>query len=166
MGERDGRDDGPHGGEGHGEGDGEADEGRQFGLSFSLPPIRLPPVLSSDFEWALPPLIPPRYRPGRRGRVAGALVLDATDAALALAGPPGATPARTVVGTALAIVAFGHAGVAYGWEVAVWALAGLIGDGGPGLAAAVTAAPTFCALVVGRALLARAATGSVLSGRG
>ena len=123
------------------------ERGRQDGggrLSFSLPPIRLPPLFPEDFRLLWPaPGEGPRRRVSKRAVLAALVCFDLADAALALAIDGGAVTGVRVVGGALvAATTFGTLGVAYVWE-AVAALAGF-GD--------ITAVPTLTALFFARLL--------------
>lgn len=93
------------------------------GFSFTLPPIRLPPMTLPDrvrlivpvFEHPTSPELSTRLRVRVRTLVALALLFDVIDALFVLRGSP-APWFRAVVGTALLFVVVGPAGVAYLWE--------------------------------------------------
>ena len=126
-------------------GDDDRKRGPRPKLSFSIPPITLPPMrLPERFFVLLPPKMRRREREsGLLSRVLLALVVDLVDLSLALAGAAFLTDlVRTGTGTVLALVFAGLLGVVYAWEV----LAVLVGL--PWL----TAVPTATPLVLARAL--------------
>lgn len=94
------------------------------GFSFSLPPIRLPPLFPKDFRVLWPVGDTPPHRVSKRTAAAALVAFDVADGALALTVDSVAvTAARTVGGSLIAAGTFGLLGVPYALE-AVAALAG------------------------------------------
>lgn len=118
-----------------------ASERRDRGISFRLPPIRLPPMFPDRLQVVLPV---PGYR-HERSLSAGwvllvSLLFDALDALLALTVSGPVDLARTGGGTMLALLMGGGFGVLYAWEV----LAVLVGF------PVATAAPSLVVLAASR----------------
>lgn len=93
--------------------------GQAGGLSFRLPPIRLPEFFPPDFELRLP--IPGGSHGGQvsaRTVLVACIAFDAFDAVVALlVGSQLVGGARAVGGLALAATVAGVTGLAYGWEL-------------------------------------------------
>jgi hypothetical protein len=83
--------------------------------NLSLPPVRLPRVVSLPFR--LPELRRPRSPPTRRRLFAVALAVDAVDAALAFQVGPVGQYARSALVVLVALALFGRRGVLAAWEV-------------------------------------------------
>jgi hypothetical protein len=100
--------------------DDEEDDEADDSFSFSVPPIRLPPLFPADFRILWPsPGEKLRGRVTRRGVAAALVVFDLVDAVLALSADSTVLAAVRVVGGALlAATTFGAAGVVYVWEAA------------------------------------------------
>jgi hypothetical protein len=112
-------------------------------LSFSLPPIRLPPLFPDDFRVLWPVGGTPTTRVSRRTAAAALVAFDVLDAVLVLTVDAAAvTAARTVGGTLAAAGAFGPLGAVYALEAA----AALAGYGW------LTVAPTLTLLLLVRGL--------------
>jgi hypothetical protein len=113
------------------------------GFSFSLPPIRLPPLFPEDFRVLWPAGDTPPHRVSKRTAAAALVAFDLVDAALALTVDSVAvTAARTVGGSLIAAGTFGLLGVPYVLE----AVAALAGYGW------LTVAPTLTLLLLVRAV--------------
>lgn len=113
------------------------------GLSFSLPPIRLPPMFPDRFRVLWPGGGGPTTRPSRLTAALALVAFDLADAGLALAvDAPAVAAARVVAGALVAGAAFGLPGLLYAAEGA----AVLVG------APELTVFPTLTLLLVVRLL--------------
>lgn len=115
------------------------DASRDF--SFSLPPIRLPPLFPERFRVLWPGGGGrPSARPSRVTAIAGLVAFDLADAALAVwaTDAPAVAGARVLAGSLVAGAAFGLPGALYALEAAAVL-------GGVGL---LTAFPTLTALLL------------------
>lgn len=112
---------------------------RGGGLSFSLPPIELPPMFPRDLRLEFPvPVVDRTVDVTALRLVVAALAFDVADAALAVAAtPPAVDWMRTVAGLGLALAFAWPVGVAYGWEIVAVATG----------AGWLTVAPTLVVLV-------------------
>lgn len=121
--------------------DGDDGDDASSGFSFSLPPIRLPPLFPERFRVLWPAGAGgPSTRPSPLAATAGLVAFDAADAALAVWGTDAAVVAgaRVLAGSLVAGAAFGLPGALYALEAA----AVLTGAG------ALTAFPTLTALLL------------------
>jgi len=95
------------------------DDGRDRRLSFSLPPITLPPLFPDRLRVRLPV---PGFRGGRElssgWAVVVALGFDLADALLATTGSGPVHLVRSIGGAAIAVILGSWLGLAYVWEVA------------------------------------------------
>ncbi|MDH5019291.1 hypothetical protein [Halobacterium rubrum] len=110
-------------------------------FSFSLPPIRLPPLFPERFRVLWPGGgSGPSTRPSRPAAIAGLVAFDLADAALAVWATDAAVVAgaRVLAGSLVAGVAFGLPGALYALEAAAVL-------GGAGL---LTVFPTLSALLL------------------
>jgi len=98
--------------------DSDRDDGDDRGLSFSLPPIRLPPMFPERFRVLWPGGGDgPSTRASRSTAAAALVAFDLVDAALALAvDAPAVAAARVVAGAVVAAGAFGLPGLLYAAE--------------------------------------------------
>lgn len=89
------------------------------GLSFRLPPFRLPEFFPPDYQIRLPvPGLRPTHRIDARTLLVACLVFDVVDAALALTvGAPLVGVVRSTGGLILAGVFADVLGLLYGWEL-------------------------------------------------
>jgi len=112
------------------DGDDDDDDDSPPRFSFSLPPIRLPPLFPERFRVLWPGGSDgPTHRPSRATAVAGLVAFDLADAALAVraADAPAVAGARVLAGSLVAGAAFGLPGALYALEAAaVLAGAGLL----------------------------------------